>query len=86
MRLLFLTLLVLSACYMPKSLQNEDAQDQCLRRELYQQCMDKAPRSTDKDTAFAGTKSWIEISKECDRIASYYSVRSLAHIKPECQP
>jgi hypothetical protein len=65
------TVVVVSSC------ENNDIIDQCLRREIYKECMDAAPK--DKEP-------WSKIMDKCSRLSEYQSLRQLAQVKPECRP
>lgn len=55
--------------------------DQCLRRELFKECMAALPAGP------VATKynDWDEVVQECDSGAYYKSLRAPAVIKPECR-
>lgn len=56
--------------------------DQCLRREIFQQCMAALPAGP-KATMY---NDWDEVVGQCDSVAHYQSLRRESQIKPECQP
>jgi hypothetical protein len=56
--------------------------DQCLRREIFQQCLAALPKGPDR----TGTSSdWDEVVGACENAAYYQSQRRFPHIKPECR-
>lgn len=60
---------------------NQTAADQCLRVELFQQCMQVIP---------AGPKvthdnDWHEVIEACESAAYYQSLRTISGIAPECR-
>lgn len=57
--------------------------DQCLRQEIFKQCMASLPRGPQSITA-AGN-DWDEVVKSCDSTAHYQSIRTTQTIKPECK-
>ena len=61
-----LALLGLSAC-------DQSSVDQCMRREIFTQCMANQPKGT-------------EAVEACDSSAYYQSKRRAEYIKPECRP
>ena len=63
---------------------NEDPQkpDQCMRREIFMQCMAALPAGP-KATMY---NDWDEVVGQCDSVAHYQSLRRESPIKPECQP
>lgn len=56
--------------------------DQCLRREIFKECMAALPAGP------VATKynDWDDVVKECESAAYYQSRRSADTIKPECRP
>jgi hypothetical protein len=52
--------------------------DQCLRREIYKECMDTAPKD-DKEP-------WTTIMHRCSQLSEYQALRQIDQIKPECRP
>jgi len=55
--------------------------DQCLRREIFQQCLNSVPPGP------SATKynDWDEVVDECETAALRQSYRLFEHIKPECR-
>lgn len=58
--------------------------DQCLRSQLFQDCLSRIPKGPEKITA-AGN-DWDEVVSECRSAAYYQSMRSQCEVvKPECR-
>ncbi len=55
--------------------------DQCMRREIFQQCMKALPAGP-KATRY---NDWGEVVSKCEDVAYYQSLRRKSWIKPECQ-
>jgi hypothetical protein len=56
--------------------------DQCLRNEIFQQCMKILPRGP-RTTGMSN--DWDEVVKECGEQGFYQSKRKREFVKPECQ-
>ena len=56
--------------------------DQCLRQELFKQCMSGLPKGPERVGAMAN--DWQDVVAECGRQAYYLAKRKAAYIKPEC--
>ena len=56
--------------------------DQCMRREIFMQCMNALPAGPTA-TMY---NDWDEVVQQCDSVAHYQSLRRKSQIKPECQP
>lgn len=56
--------------------------DQCLRQELFKQCMAGLPKGPDRVGTAAN--DWQEVVAECGRQAYYQAKRKASHVKPEC--
>ena len=54
--------------------------DQCLRRELFTQCLKNIP----KGPASVKYNDWDDVVSACERAAYYQSFKPKAFIKPEC--
>lgn len=54
--------------------------DQCLRAELFKQCMNSLPAGP------ASTKynDWSEVVSECQHFSYYTAIRTLGTVKKEC--
>lgn len=63
---------------------NPDPQmaDQCMRREIFQQCMKALPAGP-KATMY---NDWDEVVAKCEDAAYYQSLRRTSQVKPECRP
>lgn len=57
--------------------------DQCLRTEIFKQCMSSLPKGPTNLTA-AGN-DWDEVVDSCARAANWQSMRLTTQIKPECR-
>lgn len=56
--------------------------DQCLRPELFKQCMEVLPKGPER---IENSNDWDEVVLACQLSAYYHSLRKIEHIKPECQ-
>lgn len=65
------------------SVERTNQPDQCLRQEIFKQCMASLPKGPQSITA-AGN-DWDEVVKSCDSTAYYQSIRTTQTIKPECK-
>jgi hypothetical protein len=54
--------------------------DQCLRREIFAQCLSAVPPGP-QDTKY---NDWSEVVSECGSQAYYQAQRYPKHVKPEC--
>lgn len=57
--------------------------DQCLRQEIFKQCLVNAPKGP-THLAAAGN-DWDEFISQCDSASYYQSIRIKSTIKPECR-
>ena len=57
--------------------------DQCLRQEIFKQCMISVPKGPTHLTA-AGN-DWDEVVSACGTAAYYQSIRAKAAIAPQCR-
>jgi hypothetical protein len=55
--------------------------DQCLRREIFMQCLGTVPKGPDS-TKY---NDWDEVVSECENAAYYQSKRQRSRIKEECR-
>lgn len=55
--------------------------DQCMRREIFQQCMAALPKGPTSTVS----NDWAEVVEACENAAYYQSKRSGQNIKPECK-
>ena len=71
-------LLSLSACGRPADV---TVVDQCLRAELFKQCMASLPQGP------VSTKynDWDEVVDSCESASYGQSMRKRGHVRPECQ-
>lgn len=56
--------------------------DQCLRAELFKQCLAAVPAGPQQTV----TNDWSEVVDECQHASYYQSLRQISQIKPECRP
>ncbi len=57
--------------------------DQCLRQEIFKQCMASLPKGPQSLTATGN--DWDEVVNSCDSSAYRQSIRRAEAIKPECR-
>ena len=57
--------------------------DQCLRQEIFKQCMASLPKGPQSLTATGN--DWDEVVNSCDSSAYRHSIRRAEAIKPECR-
>ena len=57
--------------------------DQCLRQEIFKQCMANLPKGPQSLTASGN--DWDEVVDSCDTSAYRQSIRRTEAIKPECR-
>jgi hypothetical protein len=55
--------------------------DQCMRREIFQQCMKALPAGP-QATKY---NDWDEVVSQCESVAYHQSLRKSDSIKPECK-
>lgn len=66
-------------CTVPKDTRGPD---QCLRRELFKECLALIPQGPE----VVGTSNdWDETISRCSDAAYYQSIRGIEFIKPECR-
>lgn len=70
---------VLLAACVPERTQ---AYDQCLRQQLFQQCMSNLPKGPER---IHNSNDWDEVVSECGEQARMLSVRKAVVVKPECR-
>ena len=70
---------VLSGC----NQEPNNGPDQCLRQEIFKQCIANVPKGPTHLTA-AGN-DWDEVISACQSAAYYQSIRIKSTIKPECR-
>jgi hypothetical protein len=54
--------------------------DQCMRREIFQECMQSLPAGP-TSTRY---NDWDEVVDSCESTAHYQSRRAREHVRPEC--
>lgn len=77
--ILFVSCLVVG-CKDGKIPQPTYGHDQCLRRELFESCLDKIPKGPTHTT----TNDWAEVVAECSDFALYACVRKVSSIPEGC--
>lgn len=78
-RLSFLVCLLLAGCGEP---QRYPEPDQCLRREIFKECMASLPKGPQ---SVHNSNDWDEVVDACESAAAYQSKRAPEQIKPECR-
>lgn len=76
-----LACLLLAGCD-SKPFQPINGTDQCMRREIFKECMAALPAGP-KATHY---NDWSEVVSECDSAARYQAIRRMDQIKMECRP
>lgn len=61
---------------------NQVQPDQCLRQEIFKQCMSAIPQGP---THLTDTDNWGKVIDKCENAAYYQSKRQITQIKPECR-
>lgn len=69
---------VLSGCN-----ETNNGPDQCLRQEIFKQCVANIPKGPTHLTASGN--DWDEVISQCESAAYYQSMRIKSIIKPECR-
>lgn len=72
--------LTLAGCQKPSEVV-ERGPDQCLRREIFKECLQVVPAGPQQTV----TNDWSEVIDECQSTAYYQSIRHASQIKPECK-
>lgn len=73
--------LLCAGCIETKVAESPSGPDQCLRREIFQECMRALPAGP----VSAKYNDWDEVVEACSSAAYYQSLRTLSQIKPECK-
>lgn len=76
---LFMLAFLLSGCNQEPS----NGPDQCLRQEIFKQCVANIPKGPTHLTATGN--DWDEVISACQSAAYYQSIRIKSTIKPECR-
>ena len=81
--LLFLSpiLLAVGCTRIPAEQQTYQVADQCLRREIFQQCLATIPKGPER-TVY---NDWAEVVNECESAAAWQSKRPANQVKIECR-
>ncbi|WEM34480.1 hypothetical protein [Xanthomonas phage X1] len=61
--------------------ESKTTNDQCLRNQIFQQCLATIPPGPQK-TVY---NDWNEVVSECSSVAYYQSLRVRSQVKPECR-
>lgn len=80
-KLLFLSVLLLTACNETKIIKENQVPDQCLRRELFNECMKSLPAGP----VATQYNDWDDVVSECRNYAWGVSMRYESVVKKECQ-
>lgn len=80
----FIYTLIVSSALLTGCEVSSSAPDQCLRQEIFKQCVANLPKGPTHLTA-AGN-DWSEVIQQCDSTAYLQSIRIKNTIKPECRP
>ncbi len=73
-----LSILTLTGC---EATQTGPTVDQCMRKDLFQQCMKLIPPGPTN----VQYNDWQEVVEQCALTAYYQSLRQKEYIKPECR-
>lgn len=84
MKALISTVVIISSVFLTACDAPNNAPDQCLRQEIFKQCVANLPKGPTHLTA-AGN-DWSEVIQQCDSTAYLQSIRIKSTIKPECRP
>ncbi len=74
-------LALLAACDVTKPPESRTILDQCLRAQLFQQCLAAVP----KGPQVTHDNPWHKVVDECAGAAMYQSYRLREHVKQECR-
>lgn len=83
MKIMTISALLVSAFLLSGCNQEAGGPDQCLRQEIFKQCVANIPKGPTHLTA-AGN-DWGEVISACQSAAYYQSIRINRTIKPECR-
>ncbi len=71
----------LAACGPKTPYEPHSQSDQCIRAELFRQCMQSLPAGP----VATQYNDWAEVVDECDGASYYQSMRPTQHIAPQCR-
>lgn len=83
MKIMTISAVIVSIFALSGCNQEFSSPDQCLRQEIFKQCLANIPKGPTHLTA-AGN-DWDEVVSQCDGAAYYQSMRIKSTIKPECR-
>lgn len=83
MKVLLVMVVLLVGCDKEIVITDPSVFDQCLRREVFMQCLATVPKGPER---VSDSNDWDEVIDECATAAQYMSVRRLSKIKEECRP
>ena len=73
--------IMLFGCETGKNDKDKIVVDQCLRQQLFKECMECLPAGP-QSTKY---NDWAEVVNECRTTAYYHSMRKASQVKPECR-
>jgi hypothetical protein len=76
-----LAISILALCIMLLGCERTSQVDQCMRRDLFTQCMKTVPIGP----TTVKYNDWEEVVQACENAAYYQSLRKTEFIKPECR-
>ena len=79
--MLYLIKAIILSVFLVGCTQPSSGVDQCMRRELFIQCLKYIPKGPDS-TKY---NDWDEVIKECQNASYYHSLRDFKYIKLECR-
>jgi hypothetical protein len=78
---IFIAAVLLTGCDAVKEA-DPTSHDQCLRREIFIQCLQTVPKGPE----VTHNNAWDGVVEACESSAWYQSQRRQSNIKPECRP
>lgn len=83
MKAVLVMMVVLVGCEEKKPPTDPTDLDQCIRREIFMQCLAAVPKGPER---ISDSNDWAEVIDECASAATYQSYRRRSKIKEECRP
>ncbi len=74
-------LIIIAAVALTACSDNPTMTDQCMRVQLFQECMKALPAGP-QDTKY---NDWDEVVAKCDQVSYWQSQRKASHVKLECR-